>query len=353
MAKKYKTLRNVDSLYTHGLITEQERAGLLEVTQQFAMAMTPTIQKCIDSTAPEDPIAKQFIPHRDELVHQENELTDPVGDIIFEKVSGLVHRYPDRCLLKVVNACPVYCRFCFRRELLGAKSSSMNANDLQLAYEYIEMHSEIWEVILTGGDPFILKPKQIANILNRLSEIPHVEVIRIHTRVPLVDPARISSELVAALKVSKAVYVVLHANHANEFTPEGIRACGQLVNSGIPMLSQSVLLKGVNDDPESLSNLMKTFVRHRIKPYYLHHPDLAKGTSHFRVSLEEGQRLIRHLRGRLSGLCQPQYILDIPGGFGKVPVGPNYIHSLDHKKWLVEDYLGNSHVYECSLKADN
>jgi len=207
--------------------------------------------------------------------------------------------------------------------------------------DYIRARPEIWEVILTGGDPLILSPRRLAEIVQALDAIPHVGVIRLHTRVPVVEPARITGELIAALKSDKAVYVVLHANHPRELTATAVAACRRIVDTGIPMLSQSVLLKGVNDDAATLEQLFRCFVRHRIKPYYLHHADLAPGTGHFRTTIAEGQALMRQLRGRVSGLCQPEYVLDIPGGHGKVPVGPSYLDGN-----TVEDWRGAHHAYD-------
>lgn len=210
----------------------------------------------------------------------------------------------------------------------GEQSLSPAALDAAMAY--IAADRDIFEVILTGGDPFILSPRRIADITARLAAIPHVQVLRWHTRIPLVSPARITEDLIAALKADgKAVYVALHANHPREFTYQGRGAIARLVKAGIPLVSQTVLLKGVNDDIETMAELMRTFLANRVKPYYLHHADLAPGTSHFRTTIAEGQELMRALRGRLSGLAQPTYVLDIPGGVAKVPVGPSYVSEED------------------------
>jgi lysine 2,3-aminomutase len=251
-------------------------------------------------------------------------------------------------LLKPTHTCPVYCRFCFRREVVGPDGAgNLTEPELQGALAYIRATPAIWEVIITGGDPFVLSPRRLASIVQALEAIPHVQVIRFHTRVPVVEPKRVTAELVDALKSTKAVFVALHANHPRELTQQARAACARLINAGIPMLSQSVLLRGVNDDVETLSALMRAFVAARIRPYYLHHPDMARGTSHFRLSLAEGQALVRALRGRLSGLCQPTYVLDIPGGFGKSPVAAAYVeHGAEpHEKALVEDYQGQKHRY--------
>jgi lysine 2,3-aminomutase len=217
---------------------------------------------------------------------------------------------------------------------------------MDTAFAYIAEHREIWEVILTGGDPLVLSPRRLAEITQRLAAIEHVKIVRFHTRVPVVEPERIDEALIAALKASgKTVYVALHANHPRELTPAARMACARLVDAGIVMISQSVLLKGVNDDPEVLASLMRAFVETKVKPYYLHHPDLAPGTSHFRLSIEEGQALVAGLRGRISGLCQPTYILDIPGGYGKATIGPDAIHKRGDGFYRVSDFRGEEHTY--------
>jgi len=296
--------------------------SLEDVARRYAVAVSPHLLSLVDPADPHDPIARQFLPSLEELNILPQERADPIGDAAHSPVPGIVHRHPDRVLFKVVAACPVYCRFCFRREMIGpGKENALSKEDFEAALSYITAHSEIWEVILTGGDPFILSPRRIAEITSRLAAIAHVKVIRWHTRVPVTDPERVSDDLVAALHAPGATsYVAVHANHAREFAPEAKVAIARLADGGIPLVSQSVLLKGVNDDVESLTDLMRAFVENRIKPYYLHHPDLAPGTSHFRLSIEEGLALVRQLRANLSGLAMPTYMLDIPGGFGKVPL---------------------------------
>jgi lysine 2,3-aminomutase len=216
---------------------------------------------------------------------------------------------------------------------------------LDAALAYIAGRPEIWEVVITGGDPLILSPRRIADIGRRLEAVEHVKIVRWHSRVPVVSPERIDSAFVAALKIpGKATYVVVHSNHPRELTLGACTALARLADAGIPLLSQSVLLRGVNDDPETLAALMRRFVENRVKPYYLHHGDLAPGTSHFRTSIAEGQAIMRELRGRVSGLCQPTYVLDIPGGYGKVPIGPTYVSATDGRH-EVEDIHGHHHAY--------
>jgi lysine 2,3-aminomutase len=293
-----------------------------DVARRYAVAVSPTLLALVDPADPNDPIARQFLPSLEELNTFPQELADPIGDAAHSPVAGIVHRHADRVLFKVVSACPVYCRFCFRRETIGpGKENRLSQEDFEAALAYIAGHSEISEVILTGGDPFILSPRRVAEITSRLAAIAHVKVIRWHTRVPVTDPDRVTDALVAALHAPGATtWIAIHANHAREFSPDARIAISRLVEGGIPLVSQSVLLKGVNDNTETLAELMRTFVENRIKPYYLHHPDLAPGTSHFRIGIEEGLALVSELRARLSGLAMPAYMLDIPGGFGKVPL---------------------------------
>jgi lysine 2,3-aminomutase len=333
------TLRTIDHLIEAGVASAGEAGILEDVARRYAVAVTPAMATLIDRTDAADPIARQFVPRSEELTTRPEELPDPIGDDVHSPVEGVVHRYPDRVLLKVVHACPVYCRFCFRREMVGPGGASLTGGKLDAALAYIASRPDIFEAILTGGDPFILTARRADELMSRLAAIPHIRVARWHTRVPVVDPARVTAAFVRALrKPGLATYVAIHANHPREFSPEAEAAIARLADAGVALLSQSVLLKGVNDDVETLAALMRAFVANRVKPYYLHHPDLAPGTSHFRLAIAEGQALVAALRGRLSGLCQPEYVLDIPGGHGKVPVGPGYIS----EGWIT-DYRGGRH----------
>lgn len=313
---------------------------LARVAERYAVAITPAMLEQIGQG--DDPIGRQFVPTAAELIRTPEERADPIGDDAHSPVEGIVHRYPDRVLLKANHACAVYCRFCFRREMVGPEGERpLSSAQLDAAMAYIAGRPQIWEVIVTGGDPFILSPRRVADLMARLARIDHVKVVRFHTRVPAVDPERVTAELVASLKTpGKTTWVALHANHPDELTGAAAAACDRLLDAGVPMISQTVLLKGVNDRAEVLEALMRRFVELRIKPYYLHHPDLAPGTGHFRMPLAEGQALMRDLRGRVSGLCQPTYVLDIPGGHGKAPVGPAYVTDDG-----VIDPQGQVHVY--------
>ena len=340
----HRPIKSVAELVQAGLISDAE--GLDAVASRYAIGITPAIAALITPGDENDPIARQFVPHVAELTTTPDERADPIGDLAHSPVEGIVHRYPDRVLLKAVHVCPVYCRFCFRREMVGPQGlGTLTPSELDAAMAYIEAHDEIWEVILTGGDPLVLSPRRLKDIMVRLAEIAHVKIVRFHTRVPVVEPERVDDAMVEALKASgKTTYLAVHANHPREFTAAARAAVARLADGGIVLISQSVLLRGVNDSVETLASLMRTFVENRIKPYYLHHPDLAPGTSHFRVGIAEGQALVTALRGTISGLCQPTYVLDIPGGHGKADIGASPI-SVGDGCFSVRDWQGKQHEY--------
>jgi lysine 2,3-aminomutase len=337
------TLREPAELVANNLAPASSLASLKQVASRYAVAITPDVAALIDPRDPRDPIARQYVPTAEELNVLPVERADPIGDHTHSPVAGIVHRYPDRVLFKLVHVCAVYCRFCFRREMVGpGKDTALTDDAYAAAIDYIRAHREIWEVILTGGDPLMLSARRLRTIMRDLAGIDHVKIIRIHTRIPVADPARVTDTLVAALQVKDATtWVAVHANHPRELTVQARSACAKFTDAGIPLVSQSVLLAGVNDDAATLEALMRAFVECRIKPYYLHHGDLAPGTAHLRTTLEAGQALMRELRGRVSGLCQPEYVLDIPGGHGKSPVGPNYLVAPGR----IADYCGDVHLY--------
>src|SRR5580692_27950 len=329
-----------------GLAEPGRLREIRQVAEQFAVAVTEDVAELIDPVDPADPIAAQFVPTAAELTETTEERADPIGDERWSPVPGIVHRHPDRVLLKPTLVCPVYCRFCFRREVVGKEAAMLDQASLAHAFDYIRQRPQIWEVIVTGGDPFLLTPRRIGEIVRSLDQMPQLGVIRFHTRVPVVDPRRVSRGLVEALAAEKAVYVVIHANHPRELTTQVQEAVLKLSRAGIPLLSQTVLLHGVNDDAPVLEALFRRLVEMRVKPYYLHHPDLARGTAHFRTGIVSGQHLVRSLRGRVSGLCQPTYVLDIPGGYGKVPIGPCAARRMGSSgDWIIEDGAGVRHSY--------
>ena len=351
MKTKLQTLHTPTQLCDQHLIAPAERTAVEQVAARYAVALPPTLAALIDASDANDPIARQFIPDPRELEIQPEENADPIGDDVHSPVEGIVHRYPDRVLLKLVHVCAVYCRFCFRREKVGpGPARALPPEALERALDYIRAHEEIWEVVLTGGDPLVLSPRRLKDVVKQLSAIEHLKIHRLHTRVPIVAPERVTPALVRALKArGKAAYVVVHVNHPRELTPEARAACGRFIDAGVPVLSQSVLLRGVNDDAKTMGELMRALVESRIKPYYLHHGDLAPGTAHLRTTIDKGQDLMRALRGRYSGLCQPSYVLDIPGGYGKSPIGPSYLQAADNSAGIqgyeIEDFHGARHHY--------
>ncbi len=353
MAAKVKTLsttlRTADEIVASGLLPAMRRDEIAAVAQRYAVAISPAMAALIDPANTNDPIARQFVPSARELDVHPSEDADPIGDHDKSPVTGLVHRYPDRVLLKITGVCPVYCRFCFRREMVGPEfGRNLDGGEIDAALAYIRAHPEIWEVILTGGDPFMLSARRVGDITVALSSIPHVKVLRWHTRVPVVAPDKVTAEFVEALRSgTKTVYVGLHANHPRELTDDAQAAISQLVDAGIPMLSQSVLLKGINDDAETLEALMRAFVEARVTPYYLHHGDLAPGTSQFRTRIAHGQSLMRELRCRLSGIALPDYVLDLPGAHGKVSLMSAEVRATEDG-YEIKDQAGRIHIYRDS-----
>lgn len=347
-----KTLRSIAQLVDAELLatSASDRVALENVASRYSIAVTETAKNCIDvENLPNDPVARQFVPDVRELIEDEGALADPIGDERHSPVKGLVHRYPDRVLLKATEQCPVYCRFCFRRETVGGNAERpLTTADFDAIHQYIAEHSEIWEVIVSGGDPLVLSDARLQSLMSGLARAEHVKVVRIHTRVPVVNPERITDELVQIMKsCNKTLYVAVHANHSNEFAEQARQACARMADAGIGLVSQTVLLRGVNDSEAALGELMRTFVELRIVPYYLHQLDRAPGTEHFRVPIEEGQALLRSLRGTWSGLCQPNYVIDLPGGYGKVSIGPNYMQEPQNKgdRLSITDPNGVAHIY--------
>jgi lysine 2,3-aminomutase len=320
-----RSLRDADDLVAAGLIAPAARVAVARVAERYAVAITPAMRALIPPGVADDPIALQFLPDAAELVTAPHERADPIGDDALSPLKGVVHRYPDRALLKPLLVCPVYCRFCFRREHVGPDGGLLTDAELAATYDWLRARPAIREVILTGGDPLMLSPRRLGAIVTALSAIPHIELLRVHTRVPVADPARVTEALADALESKKAMWLVVHANHAREFTDAARAALRRVLARGVPLLGQSVLLRGVNDSAAVLEALLRAMLGARVKPYYLHQLDAAPGTARFHVPIEEGRALLAALRGRMTGLAWPTYVLDIPGGFGKVPIGPEYL----------------------------
>jgi lysine 2,3-aminomutase len=320
-----RTLRSAAALVGAGLLDPAREGAIRRVATRYSIAVTPTVRALIDPADPDDPIGRQYLPDEAELTTAPEERADPTADQAFTPVKGVVHRYPDRALLKPLLACPVYCRFCFRREAVGPDGGVLTDAELDAALAWFARTTEVREAILTGGDPLMLSPRRLRRIVVALSALPHVEIIRIHSRVPMADPERISPALLDALGTQTALFLCVHANHAREFTPAAHDALLRLSRAGVALLGQSVLLAGVNDTEAALEALFRAMLRARVKPYYLHQLDPAPGTARFHVSVERGRALLRALRGRMTGLAWPTYVQETPAGGGKAPLGPEFL----------------------------
>lgn len=336
-ATRQRAITSVSELVSAGLADAAQRPALEQVAQDFRILITPEMQQ----TSPG--IAAQFVPDAREQEPRPEELRDPIGDQAHSPVPGLTHRYPDRVILHVTQSCDVYCRFCFRREVVGA-AGPLAQDALAGALDYIARTPAIREVILTGGDPMTLSPRRLGPILDRIDGMDHVEVIRFHSRVPVVAPARVA-RLLPLLKRRAAVFVVIHSNHPDELTDQACQAIRALADEGVPLLSQSVLLRGVNDDAETLRDLFRRLTALRVTPYYLHHCDLARGTSHFRTTIDHGLQIMDALRGHISGVALPSYMLDLPGGFGKVALESRNAVRVGAGQWRLRDWRGQWHDY--------
>ena len=334
-----QTIRDAETLIAEGLADAGDRAALERVAARYATAIPPPFRSLI--VRRDDPIGLQVVPHADELVQAPHESADPIGDDALSPVPGIVHRYADRALLKPLLVCPVYCRFCFRREHVGPEGGLLDESALAGALGWLADHPAITEVILTGGDPLMLSARRLRRIVAALDTMAHVRTIRIHSRVPVADPERLDEAMADALETDKSMWLVVHANHARELTAPARAALRRVQRRGVPVLGQSVLLRGVNDSEAALEALFRAMVAARVKPYYLHQLDPAPGTVRFHVPIAEGRRLLAGLRGRVSGIALPTYVLDIPGGHGKVPIGPDHL-SADGA--AVRDPAGRSHV---------
>ncbi len=333
-------IRSNTSLIKNGLVPEDSESWLNLVKQGLDIRIPDEIGKNLKNNPT---LSKQFVPSKNELLFLPEELNDPIGDERFTPVKGLTHRYGDRALLKLTYHCGVYCRFCFRRYKVSKDSDSI---DLEAALDYLRSHPEIWEVILTGGDPLMLADKELFEVLDQLNQIESLKVIRFHTRMPSAVPKRVTPHLIERLKgLNKAVWVVAHINSHLELSPNTNECLNRLIHNGIPVVSQSVLLKGVNDSIELLQKLFRGLVEQKVKPYYLHYPDFAEGTSHFRIPLDQAIQLFASLRGKISGLCLPQFILDIPGGLGKISLEPERFERLSKEQWRFKSPLDDEWIF--------
>jgi lysine 2,3-aminomutase len=314
-----RTLRTARALREAGLIDAAAERGAAAVADRYAVAVTPHVARLIEH--PADPIGLQYLPDPAELETAPGELADPTADGPFTPVKGVVHRYPDRALLKPLLACPVYCRFCFRREVVGPDGGLLSEAELAAALAWFERTPAVREAVLTGGDPFMLSARRLGGVLARLGAVPHIETLRVHTRVPVADPGRVDAALVEALRrAGKPVFVAVHANHAREFVAPAVEALARLADAGVVLLGQSVLLRGVNDSVGALEDLFRAMIRARVRPYYLHALDPAPGVGRFAVPDAEGLALVQALRGRVPGHAIPAFVRESAGGGGKKPV---------------------------------
>jgi lysine 2,3-aminomutase len=336
LPRSHRTLRSAAELVAAGLLPPGEREAAEAVAARYAVAVTPAVRRLMNPADPADPIARQYLPDAAELRTAPGEVADPTADAPFSPVKGVVHRYPDRALLKPLLACPVYCRFCFRREAVGPGGGTLGEAELEAALDWFARTPAVREAILTGGDPLMLSPRRLSRIVERLSAMPHIEIIRLHSRVPVADPERVTPALLRALDTDRALFLCVHANHAREFSTEARAALAHLHReAGAVLLGQSVLLRGVNNSAEALEALFRAMLAARVKPYYLHQLDPAPGTARFAVPIAEGRALLRGLRGRVTGLAWPTYVLDVPGGGGKAPIGPEFARFEDGE-WQVD-----------------
>jgi lysine 2,3-aminomutase len=336
-----------------GLVSLEQLAEKGWLSKSDARADLERAQEALDIRVPEAfhagiasgdlGLALQVIPSGEEAFIAEEELADPIGDEVFSPVAGLTHRYPDRVLVKITYQCAMYCRFCFRRHKVSHSEENLSYEALEEAYRYIEDHPEIREVIFTGGDPLVLTDARLEPHLARVEGIPHIETIRFHTRVPTALPERITASLSERLtSSSKGIWILVHINSSSELTPSACEAIKRLKRAGVSIASQSVLLRGVNASEESLEALLRALYRLGVQPFYLHYPDLAKGTSHFRIPLSEALRLVSRLSGRLPGIAIPRLTVDIPGGYGKVTLQPETFRQVDETSWEFRSPLTGS-----------
>ena len=350
-------LTTVDELARVVTLTDDERAGLAASAKLFRVGLTPYYASLMDPVHESCPIRMQAIPRIAEANVREEELRDPLGEDTHRPTKAVVHKYPDRCLFLVVDRCGIYCRHCTRRRLVGGDEPPTTA-DLEAGLEYITKTKRIRDVLLSGGDPLLLSTRRLDHLLGRLRAIPHVETIRIGTRLPVVCPMRIDDELCAALAKHHPLFVNTHFNHPVELTAEARRACERLVGAGIPVGNQTVLLRGINSSVRSLRALMRALLRSRIKPYYLFQGDTVIGTDHLRTPVEEAMRLYEGLRGWMNGMAVPMLVADAPGGGGKVPIVPSYIESLDDETVVMRTYRGERITYpqprdrDCTVAYD-
>jgi lysine 2,3-aminomutase len=326
-------------------LSAAEQAEIEQCLRRFRMAITPYYASLIRPNDPDDPIRREAVPSIRELRIDPCDMADPLCEDQYSPTPGLVHRYPDRVLFLLTHQCSMYCRHCTRRRMVGCEDYALGEDELEQAYGYIERHTEVRDVLLSGGDPLVLSDERLEAVIRRLRAIPHVEVIRIGSRTPVVMPMRITDELLAMLKRYQPIWINTHFNHPNEITPNSARACGKIVDAGIPLGNQSVLLRGVNDNAETLKRLFNGLVQIRVRPYYLYQCDLSNGIGHFRTPVAEGMELMKQIRGFITGFAVPEFVIDLPGGGGKTPASLDYIVHMDDRGATLRNFEGKEYFY--------
>ena len=339
-------VHTLDAISKILVLTPQEEEGIKKSNGRLSMAITPYWVTLMDEADPECPIRRQAVPLKEEFQFGANEFVDPCAEDRDSPVDGLVHRYPDRVLLLVTEQCAMYCRHCTRRRLVGEKQAHpLNSKTLDAAIDYIKANKKIRDVLISSGDPLMLEDDELEEVLKKVSGIPHVEFVRLGTRVPVTLPQRITEPLIAMLKKYAPLWMSIHFNHSKEISKRCKVACDMLADAGIPLGSQTVLLKGINDKPYIMRKLMHDLLTIRVRPYYIYQCDPVRGTAHFRTPVVVGINIIEKLRGFTSGYAVPTYVIDAPGGGGKIPIGPNYLISQDKGKHVLRNYKGKIYTY--------
>lgn len=338
-------ITDIETLAKYFPVSEQEKLEISKCLDSFRMAITPYYASLIDYSNKNDPIRMQCIPSAAEILPCENDLCDPLNEEGFSPVPHIVHRYPDRLLFLVTYKCSVYCRHCTRKRVVGEEDKMITERDYQKAISYIKDHTEIRDVLISGGDPLVMSDEKLEHIISGIRAIEHVEIIRIGTRTPVTMPQRITENLISMLKKYHPIWINTHFNHPREITPESKKACAMIVDAGIPLGNQSVLLKGINDDSAVMRELLLKLVKMRVRPYYLYQCDLSRGIGHFRTKVERGIEIMHSLTGYISGYAVPKYVIDAPEGGGKIPVNYDYIISFDKDEVILENYLGKKYRY--------
>jgi lysine 2,3-aminomutase len=326
-------------------LTVEERSNIGLCLEKFRMAISPYYASLIEKENPHCPIRMQAVPSLEELNFSEEDMTDPLNEVEQSPVKNLVHRYPDRVLFLLTYTCAMYCRHCTRKRIVGEEDLPVDLENFEEIIKYISNKKQITDVLISGGDPFTMEDSYLERIISKIREIPHVDTIRIGTRTPVVLPMRITDELVSMLKKYQPIWINTHFNHPNELTKEAQEACLKIVDAGIPLGNQTVLLKGINDDATILKTLFKQLIKNKVRPYYLYQCDLARGIGHFRADVQKGIEIMGKLRGNIPGYSIPTYVIDLPNGGGKVPIGPNYLVSIQQDEIILKNYLGDIYTY--------